>query len=162
MGRIREHELGKGTLGYQGETQEYYDSKRGLWKWTRLAIVVVLLVLGALFFAGSFSTVASGTVTAVNQDKSECTVVLADGRTGTVVVPLGTAPSVGSAQVVSVLPWGRMVAGDITSQARLTGAMFLVAGLVVAGWGIYRTMTGYVAPTTVLAPEHHGVGDPRG
>jgi hypothetical protein len=158
---FREMELGKGTLGYKGETQEYYDSKRGLWTWTRMAIVAVLLGIGVMFALGSFSTTSTGTVTAVNAEGSQITVTTPDGRTGTIGVPTGTAPAVGTSEVVSILPWGRMVGGDITEQARWTGGAFILAGLVVAGWGVYRTATGYVAPTTVIAPELHGAGDRR-
>ena len=47
--RFPEHQLGAGTLGYKGETREYYDSKRGLWAITRWVIVGLLLLVGAMF-----------------------------------------------------------------------------------------------------------------
>jgi hypothetical protein len=43
---LREHQIGKGTLGYKGETAEYFESKRGLWDHFRWVLAAICLVLG--------------------------------------------------------------------------------------------------------------------
>ena len=88
--RFPEHQLGAGTLGYKGETREYYDSKRGLWAVTRWVIVGLLLVVGAMFAWASSAPVVSATVVSATEQPGTATnlvvVRLPDATVGTVVV----------------------------------------------------------------------------
>ena len=138
---VREMQLGKGTIAYKGESQEYYDGKRGLWQRVgRVGFVAFLAVVGLLFVYASVTIVAQARVTSFTPGapgaKSTATVVLADGRDGTVLVPYAETLVAGDPITVSVLPMGRMVYGDNAEQARYAGLAFLLGAGVMVAWGI--------------------------
>lgn len=155
--RFPERELGKGTLGYKGETREYYDSKRGLWDVARWVIVGVLLALGAAFLVASLSPVVSATVVSVTPQAAEGTDVVsvrtADGTTGDLVMATAFAPEVGSTTSVVALPLGRLAPYDGTAPGRSTALVLLVAGGCMAAYSAYRVARPKAAVTTVLAPD---------
>jgi len=138
---VREMQLGKGTIAYQGESTQYYDGKRGLWqRYGRWAFVAFLTIAGLIFVFASFTTPAVGRVAAVAPDSTGnavvATVALPDGRQGDVLMPVGTTWVTGDAITVSVLPLGRMVYGNDAEQARLVGLIFLVGAGVMVAWGV--------------------------
>ena len=138
---VREMQLGKGTIAYQGESTQYYDGKRGLWqRYGRWAFVAFLTIAGLIFVFASFTTPAVGRVAAVAPDSTGnavvATVALPDGRQGDVLMPVGTTWVTGDAITVSVLPLGRMVYGNDAEQARLVGLIFLVGAGVMVTWGV--------------------------
>ena len=122
--RFPERELGKGTLGYKGETREYYDSKRGLW---------------------DVPQAAEGT--------DVVSVRTADATTGDLVVATASAPEVGSTTSVVALPLGRLAPYDGTAPGRSTALVLLVAGGCMAAYSAYRVARPKAAVTTVLAPD---------
>ena len=65
---LKEHQIGKGTLGYKGETAEYYESKRGLWDHFRWVLAAICLLLGAAFLVASASPVVSARVVSVTDN----------------------------------------------------------------------------------------------
>ena len=138
---VREMQLGKGTIAYQGESTQYYDGKRGLWqRYGRWAFVAFLTIASLIFVFASFTTPAVGRVAAVAPDSTGnavvATVALPDGRQGDVLMPVGTTWVTGDAITVSVLPLGRMVYGNDAEQARLVGLIFLVGAGVMVTWGV--------------------------
>ncbi len=139
--RLREMELGKGTIAYKGESPEYYAGKRGLWHHVgRPAFIAVLTIAGLMFLYASFTSSAVGTVTAFTPselgDKSSVSVVLPDGATGQVRVPYTETFAPGDEITVSVLPFGRMVYGSDEQQARYVGIAFLLGAGAMLAWGI--------------------------
>jgi len=139
--RLREMELGKGTIAYKGESPEYYAGKRGLWhRVGRPAFVACLAIAGLLFLYASFTSSAVGTVTAVTPGeldaKSSVSLVLPDGGTGQVLAPYTETFAPGDQITVSVLPLGRMVYGNDEQQARYVGIAFLLGAGAMLAWGI--------------------------
>jgi hypothetical protein len=139
--RLREMELGKGTIAYKGESREYYAGKHGLWhRVGRPAFIAVLALAGLIFVYASFTTAAVGTVTAFTSgelaDKSSVSVVLPDGATGQVLVPYTETFTAGDQITVSVLPFGRMVYGNDAQQSRYAGIAFLLGAGAMLAWGI--------------------------
>ena len=65
---LREHQIGRGTLGYKGETAEYYESKRGVWDHARWVLAAICLVLGTAFLVASASPVVQARVYSVTDD----------------------------------------------------------------------------------------------
>ena len=138
---VREMQLGKGTIAYKGESQEYYDGKRGLWqRYGRVGFVAFLAVAGLLFVYASFTLSAVGQVTSFTpgelNDKGTVSVVLTDGREGSLLVPYSESFVPGDKITVSVLPMGRMVYGNDAEQARYAGIAFLLGAGVMVAWGI--------------------------
>ena len=157
--------LGKGTLGYQGETAEYYESKRGLWDVARWIIAAVLIVVGAAFLVASASPIVSATVVSVT-DKGvtgTTTVTLAapDGSTSTVTVDYASTPAVGSTQQAMELPGGRLVLGDPSTTGRATGLILVVIGVAMLLWAVRRVRHPKPQATTVLAPDDAYALQPR-
>ena len=138
---VREMQLGRGTIAYQGESREYYDGKRGLWqRYGRVGFVAFLAIVGLLFAYASFTMTAVGQVTSFTsghlRDKGTATVVLADGREGSLLVPYSETLVAGDQITVSVLPMGRMVYGNDAEQARYAGIAFLLGAGAMVAWGI--------------------------
>jgi len=138
---VREMQLGRGTIAYQGESREYYDGKRGLWqRYGRVGFVAFLAIVGLLFVYASFTMTAVGQVTSFTsghlRDKGTATVVLADGREGSLLVPYSETLVAGDQITVSVLPMGRMVYGNDAEQARYAGIAFLLGAGAMVAWGI--------------------------
>ena len=138
---VREMQLGKGTIAYKGESQEYYAGKRGLWQhYGRVGFVAFLAIVGLLFVYASFTMHAAGHVTSFtpgeHNDKGTITVVLGDGREGSLLVPYSETFVPGDPITVSVLPMGRMVYGNDAEQARYAGIAFLLGAGVMVAWGI--------------------------
>ena len=138
---VREMQLGKGTIAHKGESQEYYDGKRGLWqRYGRVGFVAFLAIVGLLFLYASVTIIAQGHVTSFTPGgpgaKSTAAVVLADGRDGAVLVPYAEVLVPGDPITVSVLPMGRMVYGDNAEQARYAGLAFLLGAGAMVAWGI--------------------------
>lgn len=155
--RFPEHELGKGTLGYKGETREYYDSKRGLWDVTRWVIAGVLLVVGAAFLWAAASPVVPATVVSVTERELTGTnlvvVRTADGTVAAITLPLTATPSVGAATPVRLLPLGRVAPDDGSSTGLSTAMLLLVGGAALAGFSAWRVRHPKPLVTTVLAPD---------
>lgn len=155
--RFPEHELGKGTLGYKGETREYYDSKRGLWAVTRWVIAGVLALVGAAFLVASTSPVVDAHVVSVSPDPAggmdHVVVRTVDGTVGELTLPVYAAPAVGGATSVVALPLGRVAPYDGTAPGRSTGLVLLAAGAGVGAFSYYRVRRPKDAATTVLAPD---------
>jgi hypothetical protein len=138
---VREMQLGKGTIAYKGESKEYYDGKRGLWRrYGRAAFVALLTLVGLVFLYASFTMSAVGHVTSFTPGeaagKGTVGVVLTDGREGSVLVPYSETFVPGDQITVSVLPMGRMVHGNDAEQARYAGIAFLLGAGVMVAWGI--------------------------
>ena len=138
---VREMQLGKGTIAYKGESREYYDGKSGLWqRYGRVGFVAFLAIVGLLFVYASFTMTAVGQVTSFTsghlRDKGTATVVLADGREGSLLVPYSETLVAGDQITVSVLPMGRMVYGNDAEQARYAGIAFLLGAGAMVAWGI--------------------------
>jgi hypothetical protein len=157
--RFPEHELGKGTLGYKGETREYYDSKRGLWDRFRWVLAAVLIAVGVIFLIGAASPVTTAQVVSVTDHDDPAapgtTVVVAlpDGTSATVTVALTDRPAVGSGIVVTTLPGGRLSVGDHSTEGRNAGLLFVSLGLAIVAWAIYRIRRPRPEITTVLVPD---------
>ena len=139
--RLREMELGKGTIAYKGESPEYFAGKRGLWQRVgRPAFIAVLAIIGVIFIYASFTSAAVGTVRAFTSaelgDKATVSVVLPDGATGQVLVPHTEMFAPGDRITVSVLPFGRIVYGNDEQQARYVGIAFLLGAGAMLAWGI--------------------------
>jgi hypothetical protein len=149
--------LGKGTLGYKGETAEYYESKRGLWDRFRWVLAAICLVLGAAFLVASASPVVSAQVLSVRDDPAagatRVVLLTPDGATVDVTMPYADAPAVGSAQPVMQLPGGRLVAGDYTERGRAAGILFLALGVGIALRALWRIRHPRPRVTTVLVPD---------
>jgi hypothetical protein len=164
--RFPERELGKGTLGYKGETREYYDSKRGLWDVTRWVIVGVLLVLGAGFLVASASPVVDARIVSVTQDQAtgldDVVVLMPDGSQATIPAPVYAVTGVGDALQVVALPLGHVALYDGTAPGRSTGLVLLVAGACMAAYSLYRVRRPKPAVTTVLAPDDAYALRPKG
>jgi hypothetical protein len=157
MGRFPEHSLGKGTLGYKGETAEYYESKRGLWDVARWVIAGLLIVVGAAFLVAAASPVVPVTVVSVTDDggSGTSTVVLRapDGSTSSVTVTYASTPEVGSTQQALELPGGRLVLGDPSLTGRIAGVVLVGIGLLIVLWAVRRIRHPRPRVTTVLAPD---------
>jgi hypothetical protein len=157
MARFPEHSLGKGTLGYRGETAEYYESKRGLWDVARWVVAGLLLVVGAAFLAASASPVVTVTVVSVTDDGAAGTntVVLRapDGSSSTVAVTYASTPEVGSSQQAMELQGGRLVLGDPSLTGRIAGLVLVGIGLTMVLWAVHRIRHPRPQVTTVLAPD---------
>lgn len=155
--RFPEHELGKGTLGYHGETQEYYDSKKGLWAVTRWVVAGVLIALGAAFLVASLSPVVDATVVSSTEKPTTGTALVvvrtADGAVGAVTMALAATPSAGSAMQVQVLPLGGMAPYDGAPAGRSTAVVLLATGFGVLGFSLYRLRHPKPVVTTVIAPD---------
>ncbi len=119
---LKEHQIGRGTLGYKGETREYYESKRGVWDHFRWVLAAICLVLGAAFLVASASPVVAARVVSVTDNgvAGTNTVVLVapDGATSSVTIPYADTPAVGSTEQAMELPGGRLVLGDHSTQGR--------------------------------------------
>ena len=163
MSGSKEHQLGKGTLGYKGETAEYYESKRGLWDRFRWVLAAVCLVIGIAFLVASTSPVVTATVLSVTQTASsdpsvavstnDVVLLAPDGATTTVTTSFATSPAVGSTQSAMQLPGGRLVLGDYSAQGRGAGLLFVALGLGVALMAVWRIRRPKPQTTTVLAPD---------
>ena len=155
--RFPEHELGKGTLGYKGETREYYDSKRGLWAVTRWVIAGLLMLVGAAFLVASRSPVVDARVVSVTADPAGGVNVVVvrtvDGTDATLTVPTSATPSVGATTSVVALPLGRVAPYDGTAPGRSTAVVLLVLGAGMAAFSCYRVLRPKAAVTTVLAAD---------
>ncbi len=155
--RFPEHQLGKGTLGYQGETREYYASKRGLWAVTRWVIVGLLLGFGAMFLWASAAPVVTATVVSATEQPATGTnlvvVRLPDQSVGTLVLANVATPSVGAATEVRLLPFGRIAADDGDGVGRSAAVVLLTAGLVMAAYSAFRVVRPKPRTTTVLAAD---------
>ncbi|HET7900340.1 MAG TPA: hypothetical protein VFL59_04080 [Candidatus Nanopelagicales bacterium] len=155
--RFPEHQLGQGTLGYKGETREYYDSKRGLWAVTRWVIVGLLLAVGAMFLWASTAPVVQASVVSVTEQPATGTNVvvvrLPDESVGTVVLSTVGTPAVGGTTAVRLLPFGRIAPEDGNGVGRSAAVVLLTAGLVMGAYSAYRLVRPKPAVTTVLAPD---------
>ena len=165
--RFPEHQLGQGTLGYKGETQAYYDSKRGLWNVARWFIAAAFLILGAAFLVASSASVVPATVVSVTDDSAQGhnVVVLrtSDGVTTTVTMEYSSTPTVGSSTSAMQLPGGRIVAGDYRTEGRITGLLFVAIGLGIGGLAFWRVRHPKPRVTTVLVPDDaYDLGPRRG
>ncbi len=163
--RLREHQLGKGTLGYKGETGEYYESKRGLWDTFRWVLAVVCLALGAAFLVASASPVVSARVTSVTDNGSAGTntvvLVAPDGTASSVTIPYADTPAVGSSEQASLLPGGRLVLGDHSTQGRGAALIFLAIGIGIVARALWRIRDPRHPATTVLVPDDTYALPPR-
>lgn len=149
--------LGKGTLGYKGETAEYYDSKRGLWDRFRWVLAAICLVLGAAFLIASTSPVVSAQVLSVSDDPSaganRVVLLTPDGATVAVTMSYVDTPAVGAAEPVMQLPGGRLVAGDYTAKGRGAAVVFLALGAGIVLRALWRIRHPRPPVTTVLVPD---------
>lgn len=154
---VREREIGKGTLGYKGETREYYESKRGLWDRARWVLAAVCLALGAAFLVASASPVVQATVSSATDNGSAGTktvvLVAPDGATSTVTVPYVEAPTVGSTAPAMELPGGRLVLGDHSAQGRGAALVLLGLGVGITLRALWRIANPRPRTTTVLVPD---------
>jgi hypothetical protein len=163
MSGSKEHQLGKGTLGYKGETAEYYESKRGLWDRFRWVLAAVCLVVGAAFLVASASPIVTATVLSVTRSATDDSSVEAstndvvllapDGATTTLTLSSAGSPPVGSAQPAMQLPGGRLVLGDYSAQGRGAGLLFLALGLGIVLMALWRIRHPKPQTTTVLVPD---------
>jgi hypothetical protein len=154
---LREHQIGKGTLGYHGETAEYYESKRGVWDVARWVIAAVLLVIGVGFLVASTSPIVTARVVAVVDDPAagadQVTLVAPDGASTTVTRSYADSYRIGDLVEVRSLPGGRLVPGDLATEGRGAAAIFLTIGIAMIGWAVYRVVRPRQRTTTVLAPD---------
>lgn len=155
--RFPEHQLGAGTLGYKGETREYYDSKRGLWAVTRWVIVGLLLVVGAMFAWASSAPVVSATVVSATEQPGTATnlvvVRLPDATVGTVVLANISTPAAGGTTQVRLLPFDRIAPEDGSGLGRSAAVVLLTIGVGMAAYSAYRVVRPKPLVTTVLAPD---------
>ncbi len=155
--RFPEHQLGAGTLGYKGETREYYDSKRGLWAITRWVIVGLLLLVGGLFLWSSNAPVVQATVVSATEQPNTGTdlvvVRLPDTTVGTIVLPNVATPEPGATTAVRVAPFGRLAPDDGAGGGRSAALVLLTVGLGMAAYSAYRVVRPKPVYTTVLAPD---------
>jgi hypothetical protein len=153
-----ENHIGEGTLGYKGETAEYYESKRGVWAVARWFIAAVLIATGAAFLVASASALVDTRVISVSPGDTDGTsrvvLITPEGITAEVSMPVTDAPAVGAHQVAMALPGGKLVAGDYTEQGRFTGLLLVGVGLGMILWAVWRIRKPKPAMTTVLVdPE---------
>ena len=155
--RFPEHQLGAGTLGYKGETREYYDSKRGLWAVTRWVIVGLLLLVGAMFAWASTAPVVTATVVSATEQPGTATnlvvVRLPDATVGTVVLANISTPVPGGTTQVRLLPFDRIAPEDGNGLGRSAAVVLLTIGLGMAAYSAYRVVRPKPLVTTVLAPD---------
>ena len=155
--RFPEHQLGAGTLGYKGETREYYESKRGLWAITRWVIVGLLLLVGAMFAWASTAPVVTATVVSATEQPatgSNLVVVrLPDATVGTLVLPNISTPAPGGTTLVRLLPFDRIAPEDGNGFGHSAAVVFLTIGLGMAAYSAYRVVRPKPVYTTVLAPD---------
>jgi hypothetical protein len=153
----KEHQLGKGTLGYKGETAEYYESKRGLWDRFRWVLAGVCLVMGVAFLVASASPIVSATVLSVTDNgtggTSSVVLLAPDGASTTVSISYASTPTVGSTEAAMQLPGGRLVLGDYSSQGRGAGLLFLALGIGIVLMALWRIRHPKPQTTTVLVPD---------
>jgi hypothetical protein len=153
---LREHQLGKGTLGYKGETGAYYESKRGLWDRFRWVLAAVCLVLGAFFLVASASPLVTATVVSVTDNGGGTNAVVMsapDGATSSVTVSYADTPPVGATQQATQLPGGRLVLGDHAAQGRGAALILLALGVGIVLLAVWRIRHPRTPVTTVLAPD---------
>ena len=152
-----ENHIGEGTLGYKGETAEYYESKRGLWDRFRWVLAAICLVLGAAFLIASASPVVSAQVLSVSDDPiagvSRVVLLTPDGATVSVTMQYAQTPALGAIQPVMQLPGGRLVAGDYRTKGRGAGILFLALGVGIVLRALWRIRHPRPPVTTVLAPD---------
>lgn len=157
MSGSKEHQLGKGTLGYKGETAEYYESKRGLWDRFRWVLAAVFIAVGAAFLVASASPTVSATVVSVTDNPSSGTntvvLVAPDGTTASTSVAYTDTPAVGSTRPALQLPGGRLVLGDYSAQGRGAGLLFLAIGIGIVVMAVVRIRRPKPLTTTVLVPD---------
>ena len=154
---LREHQVGKGTLGYKGETAEYYESKRGLWDRFRWVLAAICLLLGAAFLVASASPVVDAKVASVTDNgvsgTNSVVLVAPDGATSTVTIPYADTPAVGSSQPAMELPGGRLILGDHSTQGRGAALIFLALGVGIVLRALWRIRHPRPRTTTVLVPD---------
>jgi hypothetical protein len=154
---LKEHQIGRGTLGYKGETREYYESKRGVWDHFRWVLAAICLVLGAAFLVASASPVVAARVVSVTDNgvAGTNTVVLVapDGATSSVTVPYADTPAVGTTEQAMELPGGRLVLGDRSAQGRGAALIFLGLGIGMVLRALWRIRHPSAQVTTVLVPD---------
>lgn len=154
---LREHQIGRGTLGYKGETAEYYESKRGVWDRARWVLAAICLVLGTAFLVASASPVVQARVYSVTDDGAAGTnsvvLIAPDGATSTVTVSYADTPAVGSSKLAMELPGGRLVLGDHTAQGRSAAIVFLGLGVGIVLRALWRIRHPRPQVTTVLVPD---------
>jgi hypothetical protein len=162
MSGSKEHQLGKGTLGYKGETAEYYESKRGLWNRFRWVLAAVCIAIGVAFVVAAASPIVTATVLSVSPtvvgeggavSTNDVVLRAPDGHTSTLVMPFVTTPHVGSIQPAMQLPGGRLVVGDYSTQGRGAGLLFLALGLGIVLMALWRIRHPKPVTTTVLVPD---------
>jgi len=154
---LREHQIGKGTLGYKGETAEYYESKRGLWDHFRWVLAAIFLVLGAAFLVASTSPVVEAGVVSVTDNGADGTntvlLVAPNGATATVTIAYADTPSVGVSEEAMQLPGGRLILGDHSAQGRDAAVIFIALGVGIVLRAIWRIRHPRPQSTTVLVPD---------
>ena len=154
---LREHQIGKGTLGYKGETAEYYESKRGLWDRARWVLVAVFLALGAAFLVASASPVIGAQVASVTDDGDSGTsyvvLVAPDGATSTVSVSHADLPDVGATEQAMQLPGGWLILGDHSAQGRGAALVLLGLGIGIVLRALWRIRHPRPREATVLVPD---------
>jgi hypothetical protein len=157
MSGFSEMQIGKGTLGYKGETQEYYDSKKGLWNKFRWVLTAIFLVLGALFLVAASSPIISATVISVTDqpEKGGNLVGLRtpNGTTASVVIAYTDTPAVKSTVTVMELPGGRIALGDPAETGRAAGFLFLAIGVAIGLFSIWRIRNPKTTVPGVVAPD---------
>jgi hypothetical protein len=154
---LQEHQIGKGTLGYKGETAEYYESKRGLWDHFRWVLAAICLVLGATFFVASASPVVEARVVSLSDNAADGTntvvLVAPDGATAAVTVAYADTPAVGASEQAMQLPGGRLILGDHSAQGRDAALIFLALGIGIVLRALWRIRHPRAQATTVLVPD---------
>jgi len=154
---LREHQIGKGTLGYKGETAEYYESKRGLWDRFRWVLAAICLVLGVAFLVASGSPVVEARVVSVTDNGPDGTntvvLVASDGATAAVTIAYADTPAVGASEAAMRLPGGRLILGDHSAQGRDAALIFLALGVGIVLRALWRIRHPRPRTTTVLVPD---------
>ncbi|HEY5137401.1 MAG TPA: hypothetical protein VIJ41_16550 [Candidatus Nanopelagicales bacterium] len=154
---LREHQIGKGTLGYKGETAEYFESKRGLWDHFRWLLAAICLVLGVAFLVASASPVVAARVVSVTDDGAAGTntvvLVAPNGATAAVTVAYADTPAVGASEQATQLPGGRLILGDHSAQGRGAALIFLALGGGIVLRAAWRIRHPRPRQTTVLVPD---------
>ena len=154
---FKEHQIGKGTLGYKGETAEYYESKRGLWDHFRWVLAAICLLLGAAFLVASASPVVSARVVSVTDNGAGGTntvvLVAPDGATAAVTIGYADTPAVGATEQAMQLPGGRLILGDQSAQGRGAALILLGLALGIVLRALWRIRHPRPQMTTVIVPD---------
>lgn len=152
-----EARLGLGTLGYKGETAEYYESKRGLWDRFRWVLAGACLALGVAALVASATPVVSARVVSVVDNPSAAAnrveLLAPDGATATVTMSYADTPSVGDIRPAMKLPGGRLVDGDHTGSSRTVAVLFLALGAGIVARAVWRIRHPRPQVTTVIVPD---------